>query len=207
MLRIILLFGLFILSIGLMYGCDNDVIVDLDDNQNAPFPNTIGTWWRYSFIDSVDGVTNDTVTVTVAGHKELPSGALAKVWLIESDEGVDSMFVEEAGDTVRLYRKHFSDPAAFIFPLLVGDEWSSGLYVRDTSWVTDSSLWTFLPGLTTPAFRVERHWATPGYIEVDEFWIMPGVGIVFMNLQAISAIVDEPGLDQRWLLLEYSIEN
>ncbi len=202
--RFLLLIVLALVAASFSPGCEEDTIVQPKSEVERQFPNVVGSWYIYDYRDSIDTI-HDTVTVRITGQKLLPNGDVAKVWIKESDIGNESLFVAQEGDTVRLYFGTFSSPITLILPLEIGNFWSIGPLSIDTTTVTDSSLWSLLPGSLRSAFRVHRKWDVAGYREEDVVWILPEVGLVALTMQALSIKEDAEPLEEYWLLLDYHI--
>ena len=207
MTRITALFIIALLALLGGVACDKDVIVDSPSTGDALFPNAIGSIFQYEILDSINEVY-DTAEVRIVGQTVMGNGDVARLWRVEFADDYDTIEVVVKSDTVKMYLGLYSDPTVFILPVAVGDGWSlapSGGDWHDTTSVVDSSHWAITVGNFKLAYRLDRSWEGPGYTEHNAIYYAPYVGILYMDIEAMTVIEDEDPVDQRWLLLDYSL--
>lgn len=166
------------------------------------FPSSVGSAWMYEWDDRLHGKT-DTVIVRVASALDSSALGPAKVWVFEHADGPDTLFMVEAGDTVRFLYRLEPDAwsTSFAFPLYVGAVWKPDPW-KDSSRVSAQEVVSVPAGLFRRAFRVEERWGYTNIYGVVTTWIVPDVGIVMEDHWEFPF---GPGPDYVRRLLAYEI--
>ncbi|HOP07648.1 MAG TPA: hypothetical protein PLF13_10190 [candidate division Zixibacteria bacterium] len=204
--RVITLIIIAVLLLIIALACDNDILVNPSENAAELFPNEIGSIYHYEIIDSVEGF-QDTIEVRIVGQKIMGNGDMARLWRREFNDFIDTVAVVVKVDTVKMYLGLYSDPTILILPAKVGNGWSvapPGGDWYDTCSVVDSSQWAIRIGDFMLSYHIDRSWEGPGYTEHNTIYYAPEVGILYMDIEALTVIPDKDPVDVRWLLIDYT---
>jgi hypothetical protein len=153
------------------------------------FPNSVGSKWIYSVMDSIRSLM-DTVMVEIVGSKILPGNIPVTVWHFSCAYGSgacldDTLYVRTNGDSVItfLYNHQFygtDGRASYIFPLVVGYGWEINY---DSSLVLEENPTSINAGEFSTAFKIHRsNSRPPNYLLLADSWFVQNVGLVKMDL-------------------------
>jgi hypothetical protein len=151
------------------------------------FPNSVGSKWIYSVMDSIRSLM-DTVMVEIVGSKILPGNIPVTVWHFSCAYGSgacfdDTLYVQTAGDTIKsylYYHGYLSGRASYIFPLIVGNGWKINY---DSSLVLEENPTSIGAGEFNTSFKIHRRKSgLPSYLLSADSWYVQNVGLVKMDL-------------------------
>jgi hypothetical protein len=172
-------FILLMLSGIILISCD-DTPNDHGGSNADIFPNHVGDTWTYEIHDST-AATYDTVVVTIVGTDTIGTNLKVRIWQYQYLSRTDSMIVEISGDTVNVYPISpdiYQTPyERYIFPLHVGDWWSSAI-LMDTTEVMGKG------PVSTPAidfdisYRIQRRWFFMDNAGAVDYWFAAYFGMV-----------------------------
>jgi hypothetical protein len=197
----------------LSLGCDDDAATSSSVSAGDGFPNQIGHRWTY-LVSEYAGGPSDTVDVQVVSVGTSPLGEQARVWhatyrnWVDTADAplVDTMWVVEAGDTVKVYRSRPPRVMSFIMPLEVDNSWTTSGFSDTTTVVGTVSQVSYPGGLLQNGFRLDRQWQEEGVgSESSTLIVVPDVGIVVMNLNAVSVVEPTGANLNQWRILSFSL--
>lgn len=176
----------------------------LELNKSEGFPNSVGTFWRYAVIDSINQRI-DTLVIRIVGTGTLDNNEPVTIWQKTSlYDGTDSDYVSvtKAGVTIYPNRLSNSFDKKYIFPLQVGSFWINQ-NIRDTSKVSAVTTKKVIAGSFQNAYKIVRDFITPpGYNKTyDEDWFVPNIGVIYRNFEDQTLWP----VSQHWELLNYHI--
>jgi len=206
MFRIVHLLSAVALALVLV-ACEDDPPTTSHGDVPLEFPNGVGSSWTYDYADSI-AVAADSVVVSIVGLKSLPRYGLAKIWQREFVNAgfVDSQYVVESGDTIKIYgTAPFPNLITVLLPLEVGNSWTSSPGMIDTTTITDAGQVRIFEPITRTRYRLRRQWSDLESSEDSEIWLVPDVGIFFMHLNA-TAPMSGQAVNETWKLVDYHIQ-
>ncbi len=206
-------FLLLLLLAALLFNCEK-LSLSSKKFKAKEFPITLGSYWEYARIDSVNLVV-DTVRVTVI-EENATYGDEEGLWKIEwkTRQGafLKLQYVQITKDTVLFRnpksttsRDYLSTASAYIFPLEVGDSWNwsdwTGTYtVEDDEVESDSYGKDYGEG-----FFVSRY-SRPqaGQAIYESIVLVEGIGIVWRSLDDTFMRISTS--HEIYRLIDYHIE-
>jgi hypothetical protein len=93
-------------------------------NGSEYFPNSVGDYWKYKYVDSLNNSTS-FVDVNIVGNKTLPNGQNAKVWIFNFTHHADTNYVYQIGDTIKFLNVYFEIVNTYVTPLLLNNKWEN----------------------------------------------------------------------------------
>jgi hypothetical protein len=179
----------------------------LPQSYNTGFPNNLGTSWKYKIYDSVNNQT-DIVDITVIGTTKLDNGQDAAIWKVASLLfGVDTNYVTSLQDGIRIYTNKLNTAypsKRYIFPLSVGNSWTSQSSFDTSKVVTKSAIFS-MAGIFNEGYKIVRDFRTyPGFNHtIEEEWLVPDIGMVSRYYYEVSTGSVQK---EKWDLISYIIK-
>ncbi|MFH1685916.1 MAG: hypothetical protein ABIE70_00150 [bacterium] len=206
----------------ILTACEGDSVSSITKS-SPDFPNAVGDEWTYFYYDSLRFVSDtvhvsDTVDVRVTGFGQAPDGGQAKLWVysyrhLKDSAGaarVDTAYVTEVGDTIRMIRPQQPSPITFVYPFTKGSSWTSGGGKPDTTTIVEVLTAFGIPiGQLRGVLHLERKWTEPAVTAEDsEIWLAPGFGLVAMRLNVVGLMPPAEAITSEvWVMLSYRKAN
>jgi len=198
----------------LAVGCEEDAPTTSSARALDQFPNAIGCRWTYETREYA-GAQPDTVDVQVVSVGTSPEGEAARIWYatyrhqVDSTglEVVDTMWAVEAGDTVKVYRSRPPRVMSFVLPFKVDNSWTTPGH-GDTTTVSGSvSMISYPGGILSGGYLLDRVWSEDGVgYESSSIIVVPDVGIVVMDLNAVSLVRPVGTSMDSWRILSFDVQ-
>ncbi len=198
-INLILIFSAFFI------GCskDSNQIQNQNENTNAIeyFPNTVGDYWKYKYVDSLNN-TSSYVDVNIVDNKILPNGQTAKIWLFAFPDHIDTNYVYQISDTVRFLNVYFDIINTYVIPLIKNNKWKNS-FLFDSIEVTDQQTFILNKKNFDSSFLLNEHGYSFNYWIIRTEWFYPNVGMLTKNRKEYNlGWVD----DSFWELVEYKLK-
>lgn len=157
------------------------IIISCKDSSTSPntsstdiFPNKLGSNWIYAHHDSLSHLS-DTLTVTIVGATTLSNNQSAMIWQYRRSTNIDTVYVFNAGDTVRFVTNTHS--FRILFPLQIGSKWG-GDYLNDTIRILQKAPISVVAGTFADSYEIQETWG--GLNDYGQFtrWFVPNAGFV-----------------------------
>ena len=158
----------------------------------SDFPNTPG--WRYTYLvkDSTSQPRTDTVVVDIVGDTLFPGDQPATIWRFHFPGYDQTRFALYSGDTL------FSPfQLVLVFPFKLGSQWVRGS--DDSVKVVAQAPVQVIAGNFQEGYRLRHTWFLVNDSGLDFYWLVPGVGIVKIDLTSYQYFIR-----QHWELISYS---
>jgi len=158
----------------------------------ADFPNSVGSWWEYEVVDSLNSL-HENLRVDIVSEIQLPNGHKAALW--EYSDGrqiVLQEYVSLEDDTVKIYNyfdgidsnEYFTIKNLIVFPIKVGNSWiastvemNNEIFYGDSTWVSRKLNVSVPAGIFNGSYEIMTGYRGPiGPFEAIVFY--PGVGLV-----------------------------
>ena len=208
MRKIILsLFFMFFLS------CQRNTNPISPNNNELLFPETIGSTWNYSFVDTTFyifyndslNVERDTINIEIVSNKITPNGKKEIIWRLESKNCIDSLFLTYSADTLffetNSNNKYFTDMLSLILPLRESEKWKYFTYDYEVSTIDSLGL-SF--GSIKNVYVVRQFLKRIGNSGGENiFYIKNGIGIVKF-IYGFWSTMNFTNHKKVWQLLNYS---
>ncbi len=199
------------LSFLVILSCQRNTNPLTSDNVELLFPTTIGTTWTYSFVDTTFyifypdsfNVETDTIHVEIVNNKLKSNGKKEIIWLLESKNVRDSLFLTFSSDTLFFYTnsKYFTKELVLFFPLKEGKKWKYFAYDYEVSTIDRLNLpFGELKDLLVVEQLLKRIGNSSGE---NIIYIKPGIGIVKF-VYHLSTTMGDTNHRKEWQLLDYS---
>lgn len=174
--------------------------------ENAEFPNSIGTFWKYKVYNILNG-SIDTVLITVVGNTNLDRGDPVTIWEIKSlFFQTTYSYVSNTSDGIKIYKNKLATALPYkkyVFPLEISKFWVTQ-NTLDTNKVVSQKDTIVLAKEYKNCYKIVRNTFIPygQYIRETEFFL-PKIGMVFRSYDEISS---GPLESKIWELIGYSIK-
>jgi hypothetical protein len=171
------------------------------------FPNEIGNGWSYLVTDTINGESR-TLGVYISDSVTIYGGSKGLTWLyIDSEWVYYTDFIFTFDDSIWFFRETVGYPYRMLdFPLEIGKNWSynvqGGIDVCSVLTVEKVNV----TAGEFDAFRVETgvNFLALDPIYFSKLWIVPGVGIVKMEIATGFRIIESYEI---WELISYNVTN
>jgi hypothetical protein len=195
--------GLFcILSSIILLSCSKD-------SQNIPasdyFPNSIGSHWKYKFVDSVTN-TSSFVDVSIVGIKTLTGGIVATIWTYAFQNHTDTSYVYQKGDTVRFVDADQRIQNTYVLPFVLNNQWATYPdFKYDSSRVIDNRSFILHDHKFDNSYFILKYGYLPNSRWSRNEWFCPTIGMITRNDKSFFTIANEH-TNTYWELLNYNLK-
>lgn len=142
------------------------------------FPNSIGNYWRYKYVDSIF-MKSVMVDVKIVGDTILPGGQNAKIWTTKYPTYTDTSFVYQVGDTIKFANQGLSVRNAYIIPLKLNSQWRVNQdYMYDSMRVSEKRLYALNHHYFENSFLLHESGHLPNERRENIEWFCPNVGML-----------------------------
>lgn len=203
----LIIFLFFVLS------CQRNTNPISPDESELLFPETIGTTWSYSFVDTTFyiyyhdsiNVETDTINIEIVSNKILTNGKKEIIWRLESKNSVDSLVLTYSSDTLFIEpnnSKYFTRSLVLLLPLNAGKKWKD--------FVIDYEVST-IDSLNLPSGNIKNIYVVQQLLKREcnsggknIFYIKKGIGIV-KHIYGFWTTLGNTNDRKIWQLLNYSV--
>jgi len=174
------------------------------------FPQKVGNKWKYKITDSTGTVT-DTLIIEIVGTTTLQNGEAATIWyynnrsLYHFDSYIDTLYLVTRVDTLvyyHIYRNNQRPFLGYIVPFQIGDSW--GVDIPPIVTVLENNSISIDIGTFHGAYQMGHRIF---YFTETYNWIVPGVGLVKMDLYSCFPGPLGGGIcsEEHWELIWYNL--
>ncbi|SFQ20923.1 hypothetical protein SAMN04515674_11253 [Pseudarcicella hirudinis] len=180
----------------------------------ADFPNKVGNQWTYLVKDNIQNIEAE-VTVSIVGKTTIPTGEQATIWKYVYFNRIDTNYVVQLKDTIKVYEKYFlRNPNSttyrgvlkkyYLYPLKLNNTWGSTLKNEIPTKVIEQKSITVKSGTYDKAFHLQTTGtACCNYSLSEDAWLTPGVGLLKLDrLEKKPAVSD----DSSWELINCKLK-
>lgn len=165
------------------------------------FPNTIGDYWKYRYVDSFDNSTS-FVDVSIVGNKTLSNGQDAKVWQFKFTDHTDTNYVYQISDTIRFLNLYLDIVNTYIVPLSLNDKWENS-FLSDSIEVKGRRTFILNKRNFDNSFLLNEHGYSFNYSLTRVEWFCPKVGMLTKARKEFNL---GPSDNSYWELVEYHLK-
>jgi hypothetical protein len=170
-------------------------------NGSEYFPNSIGDYWKYKYVDSLNNSTS-FVDVNIVGNKTLLNGQVSKVWVLKFTDKVDTNYVYQIGDTVRFLNVYFETVNTYVTPLLANNKWENS-FLFDSVEVKEQRTFILNNKNFDNSFLLNEHGYGFNYNLTSVEWFCPDVGMLTRTRKEFNL---GPSDNSYWELVEYQLK-
>lgn len=165
------------------------------------FPNTVGDYWKYKYVDSLSNSTS-YVDVNIVGNKTLSNGQTAKIWLFTFSDHVDTNYVYQIDDTVRFLNIYSEIINTYVIPLINNNKWENS-FLFDSIEVTGQQTFALNKKNFDNSFLLNEHGYSFNYHLTRVEWFYPNVGMLTKTRKEYNLGWSD---DSFWELVEYKLK-
>lgn len=188
-----------------LFSCKKDNTQLLANPGSEYFPNSVGNYWKYKYVDSIAN-TSVFVEVNIIGNTVLPGGQNAKIWTYTFPGHIDTSFVYQDGNTIKFVDRGLSVRNSYTLPLVLNNQWKvNPAYVYDSIQVIDNRAYQLNDQNFDNSFLLYEY----GHLPNDHWnkfeWFCPNIGMITKNEKdqfLIAATVSVV----HWELVEYNLK-
>ena len=169
------------------------------------FPNSIGNYWRYKYVDSVF-MKSAMVDVKIVGDTTLPGGQNAKIWITKYPARTDTSFVYQVDDTIKFVNQGLSIRNAYIIPLQLNNQWRANQdYMFDSIRVSENRRYYMNNQYFENSFLLHESGHLPNERRERIEWFCPNVGMLTMTEYDAFLIANTTSTFY-WELIDYDLK-
>jgi len=189
----------------LFVSCQKDIVTDHTNASAEYFPNSVGNYWRYKYVDSVSS-TIQMVDVNITGSIVLPGGQNAKIWTYRFPDHVDSNYVFQVGNTVSIMDKGLTVLNSYIIPLQLNNAWKTTPdYRYDSIQVIGNASYVLNGHHFENSFLLSRNGYLPNHYWSGNEWLCPNIGMITKRERSFFTIANE-ARSAYWELVSYDLK-
>lgn len=194
------LFLILILSVAFIC-CKKDSSQIENIKGSEYFPNTVGDYWKYKYIDSLNNSTS-FVTINIVDNKTLPNGQVAKVWVYKFTNYVDTNYVYQTGDTVIFLNVYLQIVNTYITPLALNNKWENS-FLFDSIEVKEQRTFILNKKNFDNSFLLNERGYGFNYSITRVEWFCPNIGMLTKTRKEYNLA---PSDNSYWELVEYQLK-
>ena len=182
---------------------DNNPNQNQTENVNGSeyFPNTVGDYWKYKYVDSLNNSTS-YVDVNIVGNKNLSNGQTAKIWLFTFSDHVITNYVYQINDTVRFLNVYSEIINTYVIPLIQNNKWENS-FLFDSIEVTGQQTFILNKKNFDNSFLLNERGYSFNYSLTRVEWFCPNVGMLTKRRKEYNLGWSD---DSFWELVEYKLK-
>lgn len=195
------IFLILILSV-VFISCKKDNTQIENINGSEYFPNTVGDYWKYKYVDSLINNSTSFVDVNIVGNKTLPNGQNAKVWVFNFKDHAYTNYVYQTGDTIKFLNVYLEIVNTYVTPLLLNNKWENS-FLFDSIQVKQQRSFILNKKNFDNSFLLNEHGYSFNYYLTRVEWFCPNIGMLTKTRKEYNlGYVD----DSYWELVEYQLK-
>jgi hypothetical protein len=171
-------------------------------NGSEYFPNTVGDYWKYKYVDSLNNNSTSFVDVNIVGNKLLSNGQNAKVWVFNFTDHVDTNYVYQISDTIRFLNLYLNIVNTYVIPLSLNNKWENS-FLFDSIQVKEQRIFILNKKNFDNSFLLSERGYSFNYSLTRVEWFCPNIGMLTKTRKEYNlGYVD----DSYWELVEYQLK-